>query len=118
MNSENLGCGLLALFVLAPILLLIIWLGPVRAHDQAQVQIEVKNKERTLKSDESYWQVFGTNEVFAVKDSIWLLRFDASDRYNKLDPGKTYDCEVSGWRVQFMSWYRNILDCTEVPNAK
>ena len=54
--------------------------------------------------------------VFSVQDSLWLFKFDASDRYGKIFPGKTYTCKVAGWRVRFLSWWENLIDCKEVAN--
>lgn len=49
-----------------------------------------------------------TEEVFRVSD-VWVLGiFDASDRYAYLKPNTTYTTHVGGYRVPFLSWYRNI----------
>lgn len=51
----------------------------------------------------------GNKEVFAVGDEIVLLTFNASDRYATLEEGKEYLVKVCGYRVQLLSWYRNIF---------
>ena len=78
--------------------------------------ITVKNKERVATKNNGYYLVFTNNEVFCVKDSFAFVSWDASDRYNSLDPGKTYRVRVAGWRIKFFSLYRNILEIQEEIN--
>lgn len=53
-------------------------------------------------------------EVFTVEDNLFLLKFDASDRYAALKEGGRYHVTCTGWRVQPLSWYRNIVAAEEV----
>jgi len=48
--------------------------------------------------------------VYSIEDSILLLKFDASDRYAKLEVGKTYRVKLYGWRVRMLSWYQNAVE--------
>lgn len=53
--------------------------------------------------------------VYQIKDSWMLLRFDASDRWARLDVGETYRITFYGWRIRFWSMYRNAVEIEEVP---
>ena len=52
--------------------------------------------------------------VYCVKDTMLFWKFDASDRWAKLDEGKTYAVTTVGWRVRFASMYPNIIEIEEV----
>lgn len=73
----------------------------------------VKTERITTKSDGKYI-VYGENEVYENVDSIWFGKFNSSDVYRDLKPGHKYEFTVIGWRVPFMSWYRNIVRYKEV----
>lgn len=60
--------------------------------------------------------VYTPEEVFENVDSWWYLKFNSSDFNNKLVPGKKYELTVYGLRVPFFSWYRNVVDYTEIVN--
>ena len=49
-------------------------------------------------------------EAFEVTDSWIFLSWDASDRYGKLEEGTTHTVKVAGWRIPFLSRYRNIVE--------
>lgn len=81
------------------------------------VTVKVTDKERITESDgdggvTSKYLVYTDKETFENTDTIFKGKFDSSDVYRKLHEGKTYECEVYGWRVPFMSSYRNIVKCT------
>ena len=50
------------------------------------------------------------SNVYCVKDTMVFWKFDASDRWAKLDEGKTYSVTTVGWRVRFASMYPNIIE--------
>lgn len=87
---------------------------------QDDVTITVKGKERIVETHErekgktdvsSKYLVFAENETFENTDSFLVWKFNSSDVQGSLDQGKSYDCSVYGWRVPFLSWYRNIVSC-------
>lgn len=77
------------------------------------VEITVKDKDRiTTGSGEnidSKFIVYTENEVFENTDSWLFVKFSSSDLQNKLEVGETYTVKVAGWRVPFLSMYRNII---------
>jgi len=54
------------------------------------------------------------NEVFEIADSVLFWRWNSSDVYGQIEPGKTYRLRVVGWRVPILSWYRNILEARPI----
>jgi len=65
--------------------------------------------------EDGKYLVIDTNEtVYRVSDSIFIMKFDASDRYASLHIGSTYKVVVGGYRNHFWSWYQNILEIEEV----
>lgn len=57
--------------------------------------------------------VFTENEVFENTDSLMFWKFNSSDIYNEMEEGKTYKVKVAGWRIPFLSMYRNIISAEE-----
>ena len=62
----------------------------------------------------SYYLVFTEEETFKNEDCTLHWKFNSSDIHGRLEEGKRYQFKVYGWRVQFLSWYRNVLDATEL----
>lgn len=79
------------------------------------VLITVTNTERITTGDESKYLVFTIDETFENTDSIWFLKFDSSDIQGRLQPGQTYRADVYGWRIPFLSIYRNIVHVRPAP---
>lgn len=77
------------------------------------VTIEVVDKERiTVTEGEtvtSKYLIFSDSEVFENEDSLIFGKFNSSDFQGKLHVGETYIVTVVGWRVPFLSMYRNII---------
>jgi hypothetical protein len=77
------------------------------------VQVVVESKERmttgTGENRRSFWIVFTDQEVFANKDNIWFAKFNSSDIQRQLVDGQACQVKVNGFRVPFLSMYRNVL---------
>lgn len=83
------------------------------------VQFTVDRRERVTTgsgdSQQSYYLVWSQEgEVFAVVDSWVFLRWDSADRYGKLHEGSKVQAKVAGWRVPFLTMYRNIIQIESV----
>lgn len=74
---------------------------------------QIVKTERVVTDRSSKYLVYTKDETFQDTDTIWLLKYNSSDIYGKIDKGATCTFKVTGWRVPFLSWYRNILsaDC-------
>ena len=74
------------------------------------VTITVKDKERVVTYKTSKYLVFTDKGVYENTDTVWYWKWDSSDVYNALEVGKTYQVKVYGFRVPFLSWYKNIVE--------
>lgn len=77
----------------------------------SDITIVVNEKERVTDKDGngSKYLIFTDGEVFQNSDNIWWLKFNSSDLYGIIKPGKKYNVTVCGWRIPFFSSYRNIV---------
>ncbi len=99
--------------ILLPLITASIYVPCYRA-SLTQTEFTVESRERVTsgsgEGSRSYYLVWTKEgEVFCVTDSWSFLRFDSSDRYGKLREGAHVTAHVAGWRVPFLSWYRNVL---------
>ena len=86
--------------------------------------VTVTEKEVKNYNESSTYLIFTKLEndetkVFCIEDSIIKWRFNSSDFYGEIEVGKTYDIEVIGWRIPFLSSYENIISfsiSTDTPN--
>lgn len=78
------------------------------------VTITITDKERIVTGSgdslSSKYLVHGENETFQNSDCWLLFKFDSSDVQRDLKVGGTYTIDVYGWRIPFLSWYRNIIE--------
>ncbi|MEI2420654.1 hypothetical protein V6O07_10305, partial [Arthrospira platensis SPKY2] len=79
-------------------------------------QVLIQDKERVIsKSGDqttSKYLIFTDREVFENTDTVWGLKWNSSDVYGKIQRGQICDFEVTGFRIPFMSVYRNILSAS------
>lgn len=77
------------------------------------VTVKVTGKERIVESNgdqtSSKYLIFTQDEVFENTDSLFLFKFNSSDIYGKIEKDDTCTFVVNGWRVRFLSMYRNII---------
>ncbi|MBS3090283.1 DUF1523 domain-containing protein [Candidatus Pacearchaeota archaeon] len=77
------------------------------------VTATVKDKEVKRYKDKDKYLIFTDKGVFEDTDSWVELKFNSSDLYGKLERGKSYNLGVYGWRIPFLSKYRNITKIKE-----
>lgn len=58
----------------------------------------------------SKYLVFTDNEVFENTDKLILFKFNSSDVHARMVDGSKCTAMAYGWRVPFLSWYRNLHD--------
>lgn len=82
---------------------------------QQSREITVRKMERIVSSNgrSSKYLIFAEDGVYENTDSILHLKFNSADIYSQLQKGKTYMCNIYGWRVPFLSFYPNIIECKE-----
>ncbi len=80
----------------------------------SEATITVEERIGAHGEDGIYLILTAEGEAFTVEDNLFRLQFDASDRYASLKAGGRYQVICTGWRVQPLSWYRNIVAAEEV----
>lgn len=82
------------------------------------VDIVVVDKDRITTgsgdSMSSKYLIFTETETFENTDSLTRWKFNSSDIQGKLLVGNAYQVEVYGYRIPFLSQYRNIVDVETV----
>lgn len=61
------------------------------------------------RSIECAYKIYTNDEVFVNTDNIWFFKFNSADITNRLRVGETYCFKVNGFRVPFLSWFRNVI---------
>lgn len=76
--------------------------------------ITVNEKERIMTGSgenmSSKYLIFTEQGVYQNTDTIWYWKWNSSDVYNQLKEGQEYEVKVYGFRVPFLSWYKNIVE--------
>ena len=85
--------------------------------------ITVTDKERIVEQNgddiDSKYLIYGTDKkgqdyVLENTDNLFRGKFNSSDVYGSIKREKTYEVTVVGYRVQFLSWYENIIKYKEL----
>ena len=92
------------------VLLIAVFAIPQYASVDNVNDVYIKDKERIVQSESSYYLVYTDKGVFKNTDNIYFLKFGSSDLYNELEVGTTCDLKVNWFRVPFFSMYENILE--------
>lgn len=82
-----------------------------------EVTVTVTDKERITTGSgedlESKFLVYSEGEVFENSDTWLFFKFNSADVQGELKEEGTYTVKVAGWRVPFLSWYRNVIRVTQ-----
>jgi hypothetical protein len=106
-------CAFIASPIVGPPMFAIIYVPCYRA-SLKPVEFTVDRRERVVtgggENTRSYYLVWSKEgEVYCVCDSWSFMSFDSSDRYGALHEGSRITGKVAGWRIPFLSWYRNVI---------
>jgi hypothetical protein len=79
--------------------------------------IKVTGKEAIAGTSETSgkYLIYTETEVLENSDSIWALKWNSSDVYRKIERGRCYRTSIWGYRIPFLSVYRQIDQVKEVP---
>lgn len=56
------------------------------------------------------------NNIFRVSRSLWLLKFDNAETWNKLEKDKSYNITGYGIRIPFLRMYPHIVNTKSIDN--
>ncbi len=82
--------------------------------------ITVTNKERgSDKTPDLIWAIKadGSLETFQVEDNWFKGKYNSSDTYGLIQISQKYNAKVTGFRMGFLSTYRNILEVSKVDES-
>lgn len=77
------------------------------------IDVTVTDKEVKRYDEKDKYLVFTDKGTFENSDSWIELKFNSSDLYGKIKEGEKYKFRVYGWRIPFLSKYRNIVRVKE-----
>lgn len=104
--------------IISLILLILIGLGfgyaEIYRSTEHQTTIKLTDKQRITSKNSGYYLIYTAGPTYTIKDTFVFGRFNSSDLYGHLQVGKTYNCEVAGWRIPLFSKYQNIINCKGV----
>lgn len=89
--------------------------GIYAATDDEKVEFVVNEKVVKNGSESSKYLIFTDGEVFENTDSLSRWKWNSSDVQGQIKEGCKYEATVFGFRNNFLSAYRDILDVTHVP---
>lgn len=79
---------------------------------ETNITATVTGKERVNYEKSGKYLIFTDNETFECTDAMFVGKFNSSDMYGNIQKDSTYRFKVVGWRIPFLSSYRNIIKVT------
>lgn len=77
---------------------------------ETTIEIKVTDKEVKVSESSSDYLIFTDGEVFQNSDSFIYWKFNSSDFQGEFHVDSSYRVVVVGWRIPFLSMYRNIVE--------
>lgn len=97
--------------IILAIILIIMAVSGIMTGNKTEIEITISDKWIKATDGGSDYMVSDTNgNVYIVQDSIYLLSFDASNRYAGIKIDRSYGVTTIGWRIPFLSMYTNIIE--------
>lgn len=102
-------------YLMIGVMVLLMVGGTYLTHNtQEVVTITVTDKDRIMTGSgetlSSKYLVFTEGEVFENEDALSFGKFNSSDIQGQLRQDSTYKVKVAGFRIQWLSSYRNIIE--------
>jgi hypothetical protein len=84
-------------------------------NSERTVTFTVEDKERVCSGSTDgqsscKYLIFTDTGTYSVQDSFIIWRFNSSDVYGRIKESQTYEADVIGWRIPFLSKYPNIVE--------
>jgi hypothetical protein len=88
----------------------------IYANTQDTVEFRVIKAERVedQSGEGARYLIFTPQETFENTDALAFRKFNSADLHGRIRVGATYQANVAGLRVPFLSWFRNIISIWEV----
>lgn len=73
--------------------------------------VHIEDRERIVDSDRnSRYLVFTRDEAFENVDTLAHFKWNSTDVYRHMNRDSVCDIKVNGFRIPFLSMYRNVLE--------
>ncbi len=83
---------------------------------KGEVVATVTGKDRIVKEESSFWIILTDQEPLMNRDSLVNMKFNSSDFQGLIHQGTKYRFIVTGFRIPYLSVYRNIISYELVDN--
>jgi len=64
---------------------------------------------KITKTNSSKYLIFCEGITLENTDSLWHWKWNSSDFYGQIKKNEKYNFKIYGWRVPFLSMYKNII---------
>ena len=112
MDRNGIIATILIIFIFLSILAFVggsIWLEVARYTNKEITEITIKDKYVDVNNENGVFLIVSMdNYTYKVSDLLFKGKFNSTDIYNNLEIGKTYEIETTGYRIPFLSEYKNI----------
>lgn len=79
------------------------------------VDVEIDRKEAVSHGESTKYLIYPEKgEPLQNEDALFHGKFNSSTVYGEIEKGKCYRFKVYGWRVPFLSMYKNIVRKREI----
>ena len=96
--------------IVAIVIIGLVAIDPILSYStKSVVQFTVNDKAAVINNHDSQYLIYTTAGVYEDSDSLWYWKWNSSDVYNQLERGSTYTATVYGFRIPFLSLYKNIV---------
>lgn len=112
-GSRNFTFGGL-MFLIAAILVVVACFNIARLSAVETVTVTVSEKESVAVGGGHEYRIYTDKEVLVNSDEWLKGKWNSADVYNQIHENQTYRMKVYGWRIPFLSMFRNILEVTPV----
>lgn len=79
------------------------------------VTIHVVDKQAVATGSNGHkYLIYTTGTTYQDTDNLFHGKFDSSDLYARIQRNNTYRCVTTGWRLPFLSQYKNLITCQHI----
>ena len=100
---------ILLLYGLLVILMLLFVLSGIIMGYLNSEEFEIIVSDKYVKGESGQYFIIDENKnAYIIQDLLFKGKFNSTDLYNQMEIGKKYRIETTGYRIHFLSRYKNI----------
>ena len=90
------------------LMLLFVLAGTIMGYLNSE-EFEIIVSDKYVKGKNGQYFIIDENKnAYTIQDLFFKGKFNSTDLYNQMEIGKKYKIETTGYRIHFLSEYRNI----------